>query len=457
MILSMALLATTRLSAMAPDLRVSDNHRFLVQTGGRPFFWLADTAWEIFHRLKLEEADRYFRDRAKKGFTVVQAVAVSELDGSRAPNAYGDLPFTDGDPGRPVTNYWDTVDAMVDRANALGLVVGLLPCWGGYWHDGNPPMFNPQNARTYGEWIGRRYRDRKIVWILGGDRHVENDLQRETIRAMAAGLRAGDGGRHLMTFHPRGGASSADDFHSEPWLDFNMRQSGHDVNYNLYVEGMTRDYARTPVKPVLDGEPIYENHPIAFRQDTFGHSTAADVRRAFYWDVFSGGCGHTYGNHAMWQMAAPGHDPINNPLTTWVEALDSPGASQMGFGRQLIESRPFLSRVPDESIIVPAKVVTSVPGRGIRRFTATRDSEGSYAMVYVPLGREFMVRMDCVKGPKVRAWWFDPRTGKSTKIGEFPASWTRSFISPDPGELLDWVLVLDDASRGFAAPGSKRQ
>ena len=31
-------------------LKVSPNHRFLVRADGTPFFWLADTAWELFHR-----------------------------------------------------------------------------------------------------------------------------------------------------------------------------------------------------------------------------------------------------------------------------------------------------------------------------------------------------------------------------------------------------------------------
>ena len=62
------------------------------------------------------------------------------------------------------------------------------------------------------------------------------------------------------------------------------------------------DYDRTPAKPVIDGEPIYEDHPVSFKPDNLGHSTAADVRRPLYWDLFSGACGHTYGHHSVWQM-----------------------------------------------------------------------------------------------------------------------------------------------------------
>jgi len=53
----------------------------------------------------------------------------------------------------------------------------------------------------------------------------------------------------------------------------------------------------------------------------------------------------------------------------------------------------------------------------------------------------------------VKAWWFNPRTGEATAIGEFPNTGEREFISPNPGEELDWVLVLDDARKNFPTPG----
>ncbi|MGE5295629.1 MAG: putative collagen-binding domain-containing protein, partial [Solirubrobacterales bacterium] len=135
------------------------------------------------------------------------------------------------------------------------------------------------------------------------------------------------------------------------------------------------------------------------------------------------------------------------------EAIDQPGAGQMQYGRRLLESRPFLTRVPDDSIIVTDRVPTSVPGAGRYRFVGTRDSEGSYAMVYAPIGRAFKVRMDAIQGPKVKAWWYNPRNGQATAIGEFANTGEREFLPPEKGEMIDWVLVLDDASKNFPAPG----
>jgi hypothetical protein len=179
----------------ALKLNVSETGRYLVREDDSPFFYLGDTAWELFHRLNREDADRYLRDRAAKGFTVIQAVALAELDGPSDPNAYGHLPLVDLDPARPAVidgpenDYWDHVDDIVDRANELGLVIGFLPTWGRYWHDAirdGQPLFTPDNAETYGEWLGRRYRDKDLIWILGGG------ASRPTSRSPSSGQWQGD-------------------------------------------------------------------------------------------------------------------------------------------------------------------------------------------------------------------------------------------------------------------------
>jgi hypothetical protein len=446
-----------------PKLQVADGGRWLETDAGRPFFYLGDTAWELFHRLDREQAVTYLQDRADKGFTVIQAVALAELDGLNDPNAYGHRPLIENDPTRPAVvdgpanDYWDHVDEIVQQANDRGLYVGFLPTWGDKWNKKwgvGPEIFTPENAEHYGRWLGNRYRDAGLIWILGGDRPVETDGHRAIISAMAKGLREGDQGAHLITFHPTGGNGSADLFHDEPWLDFNMRQNGHVAEFTGRYDATLADYQRTPVKPVLDGEPIYEDHPVSFQADKLGHSIAGDVRRPLYWNLFSGACGHTYGHHSIWQMWSANRSPINNPLMPWDQAIHQPGSHQMQYGRRLIESRPIRSRIPDPSIIVTDRVETSVPGAGRYRFVATRDTDGSYAMIYAPIGRPFAVRMDAIRGPEVRGWWYNPRTGQATPIGFFPNTGERTFYPPDSGEMIDWVLVLDDAAKRYPPPGS---
>jgi len=448
-------------AAELPGLQVSPNKRFLVTTDGKPFFYLGDTVWELFHRSTREEATRYLENRASKGFNVVQAVAIAELDGLTDPNAYGHRPLLDRNPERPdvqdgpANDYWDHVDFVVQKANSLGIYVGFLPTWGDQWNDrGKPPaIFTQKNAEAFGEWLGRRYRNAALIWILGGDRSIDTAAHRDILRAMAVGLRKGDGGSHLITYHPNGGAGSAEALHSEEWLSFNMRQNGHTAEHTGRYDKTAFDYGRTPIKPVIDAEPIYEDHPVSFRADELGHSIAADVRRPLYWDLFSGAFGHTYGHHSVWQMYSSIRKPINRPLMSWDAALDQQGATQMQFGRRLMESRPFLTRIPDDSLIVAAPYLSAMPGTGRYHFAATRDEKGSYAMIYAPVGRAFSVRTSKLNATKIVAWWFNPRNGDAVKIGVYDNSPERQFVPPNPGEMMDWVLVLDDASQNYPPPG----
>jgi hypothetical protein len=445
-----------------PRLKVSDNQRFLVTEDGKPFFYLADTAWELFHRLNREEAVRYLDKRASQHYTAIQAVALAELDGITDPNAYGRLPLIDKDPARPAVtpganpfnpreyDYWDHVEYIVDQANARGIYIALLPAWGRWVVGGRneEPILKPSNARAYGEFLGRRFGKKGIIWILGGDRTATGF--EETWRALAAGIAIGVAGKEdydavLMSFHPRGADTSSTWFHNDAWLDFNMLQTGHGLAESTASWArIAKDYALEPVKPVLDGEPLYEDHPLAFRSRDYGYSFDAHVRQRAYWDVFSGACGHTYGDHSVWQMYAPKRQGVNGPLFYWYEAIDRPGASQMQYVRALVESRPYLSRVPDQSLIADTL-------NGADHIVATRGD--GYAFVYSPQGRRFTVEMARFPAPRIQAWWVNPRTGASAAAGDFDDSGSRQFTCPAEGFGADWVLVLDDASRKFPPPG----
>ncbi len=282
---------------------------------------------------------------------------------------------------------------------------------------------------------------------MGGDRPVESDEQSKIVRAMALGLRQGDGGCHLMTFHPTGGQTSSEWFHNDDWLDFNMHQTGHKDRGSW--NSITEDYQRIPTKPVIDGEPLYEDHPINFDPMKFGFSSDWHIRRLAYWHLFAGACGHTYGCHNIWQMFAPGRHPISWAHRYWYESLDMWGASDMTHVRNLMLSRPFVTRIPDQSLIA------SDVGGGDGRLSATRDESGSYAFVYIPLGTPVKVNLDTLSGKTIKVWWYDPRHGTAVKVGTFPKQGFKEFIPPIKGKGNDWVLVLDDAAKKYPIPGRR--
>jgi hypothetical protein len=447
-------------------VHVSENGRFLVTEDGRPVFYLGDTAWELFHRLTREEAVRYLQLRADQGYTAIQAVVLAELDGITVPNAYGDLPLVDGDPTRPAVtpgsspasaaayDYWDHVDFIVREAERRGLHVAMLPTWGRWVvHPQRPAdvIFDERKAETYGRFIGARYAAHPIIWVLGGDRRTEG--VENVWRAMARGIAIGtsgreDYGRVTMTFHPCGACTSSTAFHDDAWLDFDMHQTGHGLAAGTRSwSRIAADYAKTPVKPVVDGEPLYEDHPLDFRAAQNGWSFDAHVRQRAYWDVFAGAAGHTYGNHAVWQFHAPGRPPINGPQMYWYRAIHRPGAAQIPYVRRLVESRPYFSRVPDQSIVVDTLT-------GADHIQATRGD--GYLFVYSAQGRKFEVVMGKIPGDSVAASWFNPRSSDVIPIGRFANRGTQPFVPPSEGFGADWVRVLDDVARRFAPPGSAR-
>lgn len=138
--LALVLICGSVASASAQFLKTTD--RFLVTDDGTPFFWLGDTAWEIFHRLSREEARYYLRNRAAKGFTVVQAVLLGEINGVTVPNKEGELPLVDMDPARPNERFFDLVEHVVDEAAGMGLYMALLPTWGAHVEDEWHPLFD---------------------------------------------------------------------------------------------------------------------------------------------------------------------------------------------------------------------------------------------------------------------------------------------------------------------------
>lgn len=430
-------------------LRVSANQHFIETETGLPFFWLGDTAWELFHRLNREEANTYLDDRASKGFNVIQAVILAERDGLRTANASGELPLRDDDPLQPNEKYFQYVDEIIRLAASKDLYIGLLPTWGDKLDlvgGSGPVIFDAVNAYRYGEWLSRRYlNDPNIVWVLGGDRYAEGF--EPVWRAMALGIRAGTQGAPLITYHPRGVGNSSASFHREDWLSFNMIQSGHGELNLPNWEWIAKDYALEPPKPTLDAEANYEYHPVGFdAQLRAGRFSDYDVRKSAYRSVLAGACGYTYGHHSIWQMYDHKHEGICNPGLTWQEALGAPGSGQMVHLRRLIESRPYFDRQPVTSPVSNAEDSTST------HVCASHDALGRYALVYLPTsGQTVHFAPDLLRTSRVRAWWYDPQSGDATApvLHEFTEGAT--FTSPADG--LDWVLVLDDATCNFPRPG----
>jgi Protein of unknown function (DUF4038)/Putative collagen-binding domain of a collagenase len=443
------------LRAQLPSLKVSENKRFLVTEDGKPFFWMGDTGWELFHRLNKTDAISYFKKRSEQGFNVIQAVVLAELNGLHSPNANGDLPLLYDDPLQPNAAYFNYVDTLLQLAEKNNLYIALLPTWGdkvykNKWGQG-PEIFNETNAFSYGKWIGARFKNRtNIIWVIGGDRSPRDSSTDVAIwRAMANGIREGlgKGKEVIMTFHPQpdGTSSSSQWFQADAWLDVNMLQTGHCRDTPVW-DMVSSDYKKYPVKPVINGENIYEEMPVCFNPKELGYANAYDIRKSAYLSVFAGACGHTYGCGPVIWFSKKGAD-FFSAFHSWDEALNLPAANEMMYLRKLIESRPMLERVPDQSMLLDSGCCAS------ERIQATRGKD--YAFIYSAYGRPVQVKMQIISGKQVNASWYDPRKGKATFIGKFENTGMQTFVpplpvaSPVPSQREDWVLILDNTENKF--------
>ncbi|HKI45403.1 MAG TPA: glycoside hydrolase family 140 protein [Balneolales bacterium] len=444
------------------QLEVSANGRFLQHTDGTPFFWLGDTAWLMFQRLNRKQVREYLDDRASKGFNVIQCMVLHELPEH---DTYGSKATINSDPARPLTtpgndpgdpkqyDYWDNIDYCIHEAAKRGIYVALVPVWGSIVKSG---QFDEAHAEKYARFLANRFKnDPNIIWINGGD--TKGSVKTKIWNTIGKTIKRIDH-HHLMTFHPYGRTCSSQWFHDASWLDFDMFQSGHRDYSQIGNDNPTawkgednwhyvrEDRKRKPLKPVMDGEPSYEGIPHGLHNPSEPRWKAYDARRYAWWSVLAGACGHTYGDNAVIQFYEPPYKPAYGAYEFWWFAIHDRGSSQIRYVKKLMLSRPYFQRRYDEAAIV------GNPGTRHDRVIAAKGRQYEYA--YIATGRPFSIKLGRITGKNVKAWWYNPRTGKATLIGTFANHGTHHFNPPGAqAEGNDWVLVLDDSAAEFSPPG----
>ena len=437
-------------------LVVSEEGRYLKHENGTPFFWLGETGWLLPECLNREEAAYYLENCKQAGYNVVQIQTMNQVPSI---NIYGQYSLPDGFnfkniDKKGVYGYWDHMDYIIKTAEKKGIYIGMVCIWGTPVDDG---LMNVKEAQAYGKFLAERYKDApNIVWMIGGD--IRGDVKTDVWEALARTIRDIDT-HHLMTFHPRGRTTSAAWFNNADWLDFNMFQSGHrrygqrkgDGDYPIeenteednwrFVE---RSMAMKPMKPVIDGEPVYEDIPQGLHDPNETRWHDGDVRRYAYWSVFAGSFGHTYGHNDIMQFIKPGvigACGADGSKKTWVDALKDPGYNQMKYLKSLMLSVPYFERIPDQSVIA------GVNGERYDRAIATRGND--YLMVYNYTGRPMQIDLTKISGAKKNVWWYNTKNGKLTYIGEYDNKITT--FQYDAGYMSgnDQVLIAIDTDKNY--------
>lgn len=434
-------------------LIVSKNNRYLQHENGKPFFWLGETAWLLPSRSNRDEVDYFMSQTRKNGYNVLQ---ISTLHTIPAMNTYGDWALPNGFDFKNIDkpgeyNYWQHVDYIVERAQKSGIYVGIVCVWG---TPVQQKQMSVEDAKKYGKFLAERYKKYpNIIWLIGGD--IRGDVEPEVWLALAETIRGIDPG-HMMTFHPRGRTSSTTWFNSKNWLDFNMFQSGHRRYGQRFGDGdypieenteednwrfVERSLATTPLKPIIDGEPSYEDIPHGLHNAGERRWQAEDVRRYAYWSVFAGAFGHTYGHNSTMQMLRPGYLASFAAEKPWWDAIHDPGCQQMKYLKKLMLAFPFFERIPDQSVI------SSVNGVQYERVIATRGND--YILVYNYTNRLTEIDMTKISGAKKKAWWYSPVNGTVEYIGEFNNGKQTFIHDSGYGAGNDQVLIITDSSVSY--------
>jgi hypothetical protein len=392
-------------------LKVSENRRYFVDQKGDPVFWLGTTQWQLFREYKLEDARTIIEKTKAHGFAFAQVMLMGVGDGTK-PNVYGDKPWIDDNPLTPNERYLAHVDAVLQIARDHNLVISMT-----IFHQRYRKAITLEKARVWAKWIAQRYRSvPNIVWSMTPEAKPEFA---PILRELAAGLREGDGGAHLITFKPDPAPHPAGFLHDEPWLDFSVMQTWKWVE-RIYPM-VTTEYHLKPTKPVLMGEGAYE-HGSEYGFDV----TPLWVRRQAYYS-FLAGASHAYGHNDSWRV-----------LATWKEALDAPGATQLGILKKIfLDRKEWWQLVPDPTVFASGG---NTNGQVLN--LAARHKDGQWVMVYSGSKASFSIDMNkLAAGPSINAIWIDPRTGQSAPAARPRTRGVESFSTPDGWE--DALLILE--------------
>jgi hypothetical protein len=408
-------------------LRVSEDHRHVVDRTGAAVFVQGEAAWSLIARLEREDAEAYLEDRRRRGFNLLMVNLLEHHYADNPPaNAYGVKPFErDGDFATPNPAYFAHADWVLQRALDKELLILLCPAYLGF-EGGEQGWFQemvqngPDKLRAYGRFVGARYAGYpNVIWLEGGDYEPPPEHLR-LVNAVAEGIKEG-GANQLHAAHWSPEVSGAE-VPVSGWLDLDTTYTYEPV----YLKSLA-DYRRADNRPHFLLESAYE----AERE-----STPWSLRGQAYHAVLTGAIGHVFGSRDIWAF-----EP------NWTASLASAGSVSMTHVRTLFESVGWPSLEPDQRNRL---LVRGIGTSGDREYAVLSSaSDGTLAVAYVPTLREIGVDLSTLQKP-LRARWYDPSNG-TFRDAALAAGGTGRVAFTPPGKNAsgdeDWVLVLEHAPR----------
>jgi len=449
-------------------LRVSENHRYLMDQNGIPFLIVGDSPQGLIGRLSEKEAEQYFADREAHGFNTLGWMNVLCAGRDYPTNTFATTPdgirpftrfFFGGsdyryyDLSKPNEAYFVRVDHLLQLAMNHHLAVFLNPIETIGWL----PTLRKNGleaAFAYGEFLGRRYRRFKnVLWLNGNDFRSWHASQagalsdaaqkglrplyrtwRERnddalVQAVAKGIRSASP-LQLQTLELEPPNSSSLD--NSAWatlVDLNATYT-----YAPTYLQVLHSYGEMPIAPTFLVEAHYEYEDAGDPRDL---GSAFVLRKQEYWTMLSGGTGQFYGSAYTWSFR-----------DGWQANIDTVGVRQIEYWKKFFMSIAWQDLIPDKDGHVLASGASSpgnikVPISATEYATAARTSDGSAAVIYIPSARPISVNMTALSRP-ARPVWFDPACGNYTRGKPIMNVGIRQFTPP--GQNCsgdgDWVLLL---------------
>ncbi len=396
---------------------------------GQPFLITGDSPWSLIVGPDKDGIDKYLENRKQKGVNSLIMNLVEHYYNGPA-DAYGNLPFlVDGDFTTPNPDYFDNADYVIDKAREMGMEVFLFPAYLGYDDGGSHEegwytevnANGPSKMYQYGKYLGQRYKDYKnIIWVMGGDCAPGNAI--DEIREMVRGIEE-TAGPQIFTVHNGRFQSGLAAYTGEKWIDLNTTYAS---------ESTTAFYLKADFQ---------RSHPFYYFEGTYENlgATSTQLRGQMYLPVLMGANGSFFGNYPLFNFTAGWDNP---------DVLESQGSKDLQRSGEFFRSRAWNKLVPDLNHTLLTSGYGDINNSSYGAAALTQD--GSSAIIYVPDYRELTVNLTLITGTQTHGWWYQPSTGTVNDLKLISDSPSQSFIPPSAG---DWLLVLDDASKGLGSPG----
>ena len=281
-----------------------------------------DTAWQLFQRATLAEADQYFSELNSLGFSGSWSALIH--------HAPGDISVTP--PGLSETvgrvingnvvlseSYLQRVRDILQIAEDNGVRVAILPAWQNTYFPGGcagpssaEGTLTASNIEAYAEQVARLSDEEGIsFWVAGGDAGCNNTSGNEDLwdsffqRFDELGVPQ-EVSLHTPVNLTGNGTFSTSEFNlyqDAPWLDAIAPETGHNQNEQFVLEALT-NVRESYQLPTWQGESRYFNINFDWVRPEFRNpgvqEVVADARAA----LESGVSGYVYGDAGRWHWCA---------------------------------------------------------------------------------------------------------------------------------------------------------